>query len=173
MSLFNSILSAIDNPELQANSNQLGSIFNTVQQLSQSSNANPETVQSAMAIVGKHVRSSLQEKRNAQGEQQAQAIVNQFSGTQPSNQAVQMLFSAPQIQQIVKEVERVTGLNSGTIQSLLPMLVPLVLNFLQSGARKQNSQGSNPVLNNFLDSDGDGDVDLMDAMKMASKYLNR
>ena len=50
-----------------------------------------------------------------------------------------------------------------TIQQLLPSLVPLILSFLQSGG--------NPLLNQFLDTDGDGDVDIADAIKLASRFL--
>ena len=32
-------------------------------------------------------------------------------------------------------------------------------------------QGSNNVLNSFLDADGDGDVDIADFMGMASRFL--
>ncbi|MDY7015436.1 MAG: DUF937 domain-containing protein [Cyanobacteriota bacterium] len=174
MSLFNTILGAIDDPDKQANSNQLSGILDTVQQLSSSTGSNPDTMQSAIGIVGKYVRSSLQQKRASEGEQQARSIVERFSGTQPSNQAVNLLFSAPQIQGMVQEVATRTGLNAGTIQSLLPTIVPLVLNFLQTGSNTQNPQSAaNPVLSSFLDSDGDGDVDMMDAMQMASRYLNR
>ena len=173
MSLFNSIVSAIDNPDLLANTGQLAGILNSAQQLSNSYQSNPSAVESAMSVVGKYVRSSLQEQRNSGGEAQAQSLVNQFSGTQPSTQAVQALFSNPQIQNIIQEVESRTGLNAKQIQGMLPMLVPLVLNFLQTGTNKFNPQGANSVLSNFLDADGDGDVDMMDAMQMASRYLQK
>jgi hypothetical protein len=55
---------------------------------------------------------------------------------------------------------------------MLPILVPLVLKFLQTGNNAQNPQGSNPVLNTFLDADNDGDVDIADAMRMAGRYFN-
>lgn len=172
MSLFNTILGAIDNPNLQASSGQLGTILNTVQQLSQNYGSNPEAVQSAASIVSKYVRSNLQQQRQQGGEQQVQALVEQFSGTQPSSQAVQGLFSQPQIQAMVQEVERRTGLSASMIQAMLPTLVPLVLKFLQTGNRANSTSGANPVLNQFLDTDGDGDVDFLDAMQMASRYLN-
>jgi len=172
MSLFNTILGAIDNPNLQANTGQLGDILNTVQQLSQSYNSNPEAIQSAVSVASKYVRSSLQQQREEGGEQQAQTLIEQFSGTQPSAQAVLALFSQPQIQAMVEEVERRTGLSASTIQAMLPSLVPLILKFLQTGSATNNASGSNPVLNQFLDTDGDGDVDFMDAMQMASRYLN-
>jgi hypothetical protein len=84
-----------------------------------------------------------------------------------------MLFGAPQIQQIVQEVERRTGLSSGTVQAMLPILVPIVLKFLQTGTSTTPSQGSNPVLNTFLDADGDGDVDIADALRMAGRHFGQ
>jgi hypothetical protein len=172
MSLFDQILGAIDNPSKQASSGQLSSIINAVQQLSQETHADPSTIQSLVAIVGKYARPALQQKREAEGNEQTQSFVNQFSGTQPSSQAVNMLFSHPQVEQLVQEAEQRTGLQSGTIQSLLPVVVPLVLNFLQTGTDKENPQGSNSVLESFLDSDRDGDVDIADAMHLAQRHFN-
>ena len=173
MSLFNQIINALDNSNQEGNSGQLAGIFNTVQQLSNNAQADPSTLQSALSIVGNYTRSALQEKRANEGEQQTEAFVNQFSGTQPNNQAVNLLFSTPQIQQLIQEVSERTGLNPGIIQAILPTLVPIVLNLLKTGADPQNPGASNPVLNSFLDADGDGDVDIADAMQMASRYLSR
>ncbi|NET03942.1 MAG: hypothetical protein F6K09_09335 [Merismopedia sp. SIO2A8] len=171
MNLFNHILSAIDNPAQQASSGQLSNILSTVGELSTNVNADPSTVQGLMSIVGKYVRPALQQKREVEGEQQAQAFINQFSGINPNNQAVELLLGNPQIQQLVQEAQQRTGLNASLIQNMLPTLVPLVLNLLQTGATTNDSQGSNTVLNAFLDADGDGDIDIADAMKMAGNYL--
>lgn len=171
MSLFDQILGAIDNPNRQASPSQLGDILSTVQQLSNNAHTDPSTIQSVLSVVGSYARSALQQKRTNDGEQQTQEFVNQFGGTQPSTQAVQLLFGAPQIQQIVQEIASRTGLSSGTIQAMLPILVPIVLKFLQTGSSTSPGQGSNPVLNSFLDADGDGDVDIADALKMAGRYM--
>jgi hypothetical protein len=173
MSLFEQIINAIDNPTQQASPGQVGDILSTVQQLSNNSNTDPSTIQSVLSVVGNYARSALQQKRDNEGNQQTQEFVNQFSGTQPSNQAVQLLFSTPQVQQLVQEAAQRTGLGAGTIQAMLPILVPLVLKFLQTGTSTQNPQGGNPVLNTFLDADGDGDVDIADAMQMASRHFGR
>lgn len=173
MSLFDQIRGAIDNPNQQASSSQLGTILDAVQQLSSNHNTDLSTVQSAASIVGKYVRSSLQQKRESGGEQQAQEAINQYSGTGSSDQAVQSLFSDSQIQQISQEVEKRTGLSAETVPSMLPKLVPLVLKFLGSGSNTQNPQGSHSVLSGFLDVNGDGETDFKDAMQMASRYLNR
>ena len=175
MSLFKQILNAIDNPELEANSGQLGNILGMVQQLSDSNSnaANYGDIQSAMSVIGKFTRSALQEQRSNGGESQVQQLVNQFAGTQASSLAVQTLFNNSQLQSMIEVISNKTGLNSQTINSLLPVLVPLVLNFLKTGNNAGNAQAANPVLNNFLDADGDGDVDIADAIGMASRYLGR
>ncbi|MGK7948050.1 MAG: hypothetical protein AB4368_04410 [Xenococcaceae cyanobacterium] len=175
MSLFKQILSAIDSPELEANPDRLNSILGMVQQLSSSNsnNANYNDLQSAMSIVGNFTRSALQEKRRQQGTNQVQQIINQFAGTQASPLAVQTLFNNAQIQNTIATISQKTGLNQQTVNSLLPLLVPLVLNFLKTGNNPHNTQAANPVLNNFLDADGDGDVDIADAMNMVSRYLGK
>ncbi|ARV58104.1 hypothetical protein BZZ01_05165 [Nostocales cyanobacterium HT-58-2] len=174
MGLFDQILGAIDNSSQQGSTSQIGNILNTVQQLSNSTGTDPSTMQSALGIVGNYVRSALQEKRATEGDEAAQDVVNQFGEPSPNPQAVDSLFSPFLQQQVAETVAQRTGLNAGTIQQLLPVLVPLVLNLLKSGANAQNPQtGGNPVLNSFLDADGDGDVDITDAMQMASRYLGR
>ena len=161
MSLFKQILSAIDSPQLEASSNQLGSILGTVQQLidSDSNSANSTDIQSAMSIIGNFTRSALQEQRNMGGASQAQQLVNQFAGTQASTAAVQALFNSSQLQTMIGVISSKTGLNPQTINSLLPTLVPIVLNFLKTGNNPSNAQAANQVLNSFLDADGDGECD--------------
>ncbi|RUR86719.1 DUF937 domain-containing protein [Chlorogloeopsis fritschii PCC 9212] len=174
MGLFDQIINAIDNPNQQGSTSQLGDILNTVQQLSNNTGTNPSTMQSALGILGGYVRSALREKQANYGNQEAQALVNQYSGTSPNPQAVNTLFSPMMQQQVAEAIAQRTGLNAGLIQQLLPLLVPLVLNFLRTGANAQNPQtGGNSVLNSFLDADRDGDVDIADAMQTAFRYLGR
>jgi len=174
MSLFNQIASAISDPKLQANVGQLGSIINTLQQTGGTQNLDASKLQPMMSVVGKYVRASLQEKRNANGEGNVRQIVNQFSGTNANIEAVRALFSPQEEQQVAENASRETGIDLSTARSLLPVVVPLILQFLQTGSNSSNPQGeANPILNNFLDADGDGDVDMGDALSMASKYLNQ
>ncbi|BAU66968.1 hypothetical protein STA3757_43740 [Stanieria sp. NIES-3757] len=173
MSLFNQILGAINNPEQEANPNQLASILDTVQQLSGNYNANPSAIESAMSIVGSFTRSALQNQRSNGGEGQVRQTINQFAGTQANYQVLQALFNNSQLQNMTQQISNRTGLDTQIIQSLLPVLVPLVLNFLKTGNNTNNSQASNSLLNSFLDGDRDGDVDLVDAISMASRFLGR
>ncbi|MEG4573826.1 hypothetical protein QUA56_14190 [Microcoleus sp. N3A4] len=174
MGLFDQILSAIDNPNQQASPNQLGNILGAVEQLSGNHGVDAGTTQLAMSVLGGYVRSALQDVRSQSGDAQAQEVVNQFSGTNPNPQAVESLFGAGQLTQIVTDIAQRTGLNNATVQAMIPVLVPIVLNLLKTGTNAQNPAISgNPVLNAFLDGDGDGDVDITDAMSMASRFLNQ
>lgn len=171
MSLFEQFINAIDSPTQQGNPNEVGDIFNTVQQLSNNTNADPSAIQSVLSVVGDYTRSALQQKQDNEGQDQTQQFVNQFGGTNANNQVVNMLFSAPQIQQLVQEASQRTGLDAGMIQSMLPMLVPLVLKFLQQG--NSNQGGGNPLLNTFLDANHDGNVDVSDMMQMAFRQFGQ
>lgn len=103
-----------------------------------------------------------------------ESVVNEFAGTSPNSAAVNSIFSPALQQQVAEFAAQRTGLDASLIQQLLPQIVPVVLNFLQSGANTQGFQaGGNPVLSSFLDSDNDGDVDISDAIQMASRYMGR
>lgn len=178
MGLFDQILGAVNNPNQQASPDQLGTILNTVQQLSSQQGLNTSATQTALSVVGGYVRSALQQQRTTKGPAQAEAIVNQFGGTNPSPNALEALFTPNQQQQVAQDVSRKTGISADQVIALLPILVPIVLNLLKQGAQQSNAPtattaGTNTVLNGFLDADGDGDVDVGDAMSLAGRFLNQ
>ncbi|GAP98961.1 hypothetical protein NIES2104_55180 [Leptolyngbya sp. NIES-2104] len=174
MGLFDQIMSAVANPQQQASTNQLGSILGVAQQVAGNQGIDSNTTQTVMSLLGGYVRSSLQNQQASQGSGHVQSLVNQFSGLGSNPQAVSALFPGGAQQQVSENIAQQTGLNAGTIQSMLPVLVPLVLNLLQSGSAQQGGQSAgNPVLNAFLDADRDGDVDVGDVMGMAGQFLNQ
>ncbi|MBW4538246.1 MAG: DUF937 domain-containing protein [Myxacorys chilensis ATA2-1-KO14] len=170
MGLFDQILGAVSNPQQQASPDQLGSILGVAQQVAGNHGMDGNATQAIMSILGGHVRSSLQ---NQQGNN-PQDVVNQFAGLGSNPQAVQSLFPGGQQQQVAQDISQRTGFDANTILSMLPVLVPLALNLLQSGNSTGGVQQSgNPVLNAFLDSNRDGNVDLGDAMGLAGQFLNQ
>lgn len=173
MSLFDQILSAVSNPQQQASTDQLGSILGVAQQLGNSHGVDPSTTQTILSVVGGYVRSALQEKQSTLGDDRVQSLVNQFGGLNNNPQSVEALFSPAQQQQVAADASQRTGLNVDTIQAMLPMLIPIVLNLLQSGANTQNAQAGNPVLNAFLDANHDGNLDVGDVMGLAGQFLNQ
>jgi hypothetical protein len=181
MPLFDQIMGAIANPNQQASTDQLGSILSAVQQLSSNQGMSGDQTQTMISVVGSYVRSSLQQERSSHGEAGVQSLLNQFAGTQPNPNAPNALFSPAQQQQIAQTVSQRTGLDPAMVQSLLPMVVPVILNLLNTGSSTGASpqpgaaaaQGSgNSVLNAFLDADGDGDVDMADTLSMAGRFLS-
>jgi hypothetical protein len=172
MKLFDQILNAVNDPNLQANAGQLANIFNSVQQVKNTQHTNDSTMQSALSVVGNLVRTSLQQKRAQGGNQLVQTLINQFAGTSPNPSAVNALFGS-QWSPIADVVSQKTGIDRNTILQMLPILVPLVLNFLQSGNNPQNPQAANPIVNNFLDADGNGEVDIADAIQLVGRFFNK
>ncbi len=174
MSIFFDLLSAINNPNQQANVSQLASIMNSVQNLTTNQGINNSQLQSVMSIVGNQIRPALQQQEAIIGKGRLENLVSQVvtSGT-GGESALQSLFSPQLMQQIAETVTKQTGINSNLIQSALPTLTSAVLSLLQMGAPQTGAWGnSNPLLNSFLDTDSDGDTDLGDVMKFANRFLN-
>jgi len=121
-------------------------------------------MRSLLSVVANFSQSALKE----QGPDQAQNLVNQYSGLAANPQAVQALFSLPQLQSLIQVASDKTGLPASTIESVLPTAVPLVLKVVEMGASQAEK---NPVLSRLLDADGDGDIDIADLMQLASRYL--
>jgi len=172
MGLFDEILNAVNNPSQQGNEAQLSGILDAVQQLNSNMGTSPDTTQSLVSGLGGYVRSALQEKQATEGTGSVQSILDQFAGTGANPQALGALFSPSQQEQVVQGLSQRTGVNAQTIAALLPVLIPIVLNLLQTGRNTQNPQAGNNVLGTFLDGDRDGDVDITDVLGMAGRYLN-
>lgn len=182
MSLLNLIVNAIDNPEQEASADQLIHIAQTLQKASDNTETSVPVLESAMSILGKHTKSVLQQKRNQEGEASVEDLVNQYGGNHTNSEAVSSIFSNDQLGRILAEISARTGINENNLKSLIPLLLPLVLNLLKTGNRNSNypmsnqpnysqNRGQNSVLSGFLDTDGDGDVDIMDALSLARRYL--
>ena len=172
MGLFDQVVSAINDPDKQASASQIGQVFSAVQQMGQQNNTSPDAMQTAASVLGGYLRSSLQETRNSQGEAAVQNLVQQGTQSGLAGQVLGQLLNSGQQAQVVQAISQKTGMNSQQIQAMLPMLVPVVMQMLNSGATRQGaaSGGNNPVLNAFLDADGDGDVDMGDMLKMAGRF---
>jgi hypothetical protein len=173
MGLFDQIAGAINNPNLQASVGQLGEILGSVQEAGSTQGIDASSTQALVSALGGHVRSALQEKQASEGIGGVQDLINQFGGTGFNPQAVLALFSPEQQQQVSQTVSGVTGIDASMVQAMLPTLIPSVLNLLKMGSAQGETSGQNSILSGFLDADGDGDVDLGDAMGMAGRFMNQ
>ncbi|MEL6383036.1 MAG: DUF937 domain-containing protein [Cyanobacteria bacterium J06626_18] len=171
MGLFDQVVSAINDPDKQASASQIGQVFSAVQQMGQQNNTSPDAMQTAASVLGSYMRSSLKETRNSQGEAAVQTLVQRGTQSGLAGQVLGQLLNSGQQAQVVQAISQKTGMNANQIQAMLPMLVPVVMQMLNSGSSRQGAPtGNNPVLSAFLDSDGDGDVDMGDMLRMASRF---
>jgi hypothetical protein len=176
MDLFDAFMGAIDNPQQTASVDQLGGILNTVQQLGGQNGIDPSMMQTVMSMVGGQVQSSLQDQNSTMGPEHVQNLLGQFAGGSASSAAVSALLNPQMQQQLAGAISQKTGLDANMIIGLLPMLVPVAMQFLQGGAPASvpagaAPAGSNPLLNMVLDQNHDGNLDLGDAMNVAAQFM--
>lgn len=172
MGLFFDVLSAINNPNQQANVSQLESITQSIQQAASTQGIDASKTQSLMSALGGLIRPALKQQQTVMGGSQLETLLARLGGNGASTIAMTSLFP-PQIQQqMIQTIAQKTGLSPNMLQSLIPVLVPAVLGLLNMGSTKPGIDGGNPLLSAFLDGDQDGDTDLGDVFKFASRFLN-
>lgn len=170
MGIFDQVMGAIQDPNREASIGQLGQIVSMAQQVAQASNANSSTTQQAASVVGSFVQSALKEKQQSQGLDAVLDLVQQ--GTTDGAGVLPKLFSPDQQSAIATTVSEKTGLDADQVIAMLPMVIPIVMKFLNQGAAKTGTQAQgNPLVTAFLDGDGDGDVDMGDVLKMAGRFM--
>ncbi|WP_404783371.1 DUF937 domain-containing protein [Altericista sp. CCNU0014] len=167
MSLFDAISNAIADPDRQANTDQIGSILGAVQSIAGSQTGDPGNSAALMSAVGSMVQGALQNYQANAGTEGVENLLSQVANGNAGSNPVQALFGG-QEQQVVEAIAQRTGLDADRIGAMLPTLLPMVLQLLQSGA---SSSGGNSVLNTFLDSNQDGSVDMGDLMSQAGRFL--
>lgn len=170
MGLFDQVLGAIADPRRQASAGKMAQILGSAKQIAQENNADTDTMQQAMSVIGGFVRSSLQEKRRQSGDEAAQALIDE--GAANGAAVIPQLFNSTQLNEMVATVTQKTSLNSNQVQGILPVVLPLVMRFLSTGNAKQGMPAEgNPILTAFLDADQDGDADMGDMLGMAGKFM--
>ncbi|MEM7795297.1 MAG: DUF937 domain-containing protein [Cyanobacteria bacterium P01_C01_bin.118] len=170
MGIFDQVMGAIQDPNREASIGQLGQIVSMAQQVAQANNANSSSTQQAASIVGGFVKSALQEKQQTQGLDAVLDLVQQ--GTTDGAGVLPKLFSPNQQNEMAAAVSQKTGLDTSQVMMMLPMVIPIVMKFLNQGSAKAGKQAEgNPLVTAFLDGDGDGDVDMGDVLKMAGRFM--
>jgi hypothetical protein len=171
MSLFFDVLSAINNPQQQANIAQLEAVTNTVQQLASNHGVDANQMQSVLGAVGGALQPAL--KQHSGGG--LDSLISEAIGSGGGAAALQSLITPHLQNQMISSIAQNTGLPAGTLQTLIPALIPVVLRLLNMG-KSQTSTGqmaSNPLLTAFLgDANQDGSTDLGDVLKFAGRFLN-
>ncbi|MBF2064520.1 MAG: DUF937 domain-containing protein [Calothrix sp. C42_A2020_038] len=172
MSFFFDLLSAINNPNQQANVPQLASIINSVESLTTNRGIQPTQVQTMISIVGNMIRPVLKQQQTVIGSGRLENLISQVVTGGTSSSAFASLISPELMQQISETVTQRTGMSPNLVQSALPSAISTVFGLLQMGAPQTGAWGnSNPLLSSFLDSDENG-VDFGDVVKFANRFLH-
>ena len=171
MGLFDQVMKAVADPNRRASMGQMSQIMTAAKQVAQNNNADSETMQTTMSVIGGFVRDALKQKRQTDGDEAAEALIREGSANGAA--VIPKLFQNNQINDMVSAVVSKTSLNTNQVQGILPVVLPLVMQFLGSGSAKGSATGTgqNPILTAFLDGDGDGDVDMGDMIGMAGKFM--
>lgn len=171
MKLFDVILDSIANPELKTESNDLADLLGGIKSAAKEQDTPPDLVETAVSALGKHVKAGLQEY----GGSREELVEEAASVPQATPELISKLFGSQNVESVSDDVSQKTGIQTETIIALLPVLIPIVMKLFRSGGSKSDGASSqmNPLLQGFLDSDNDGDVDLADVFKLAGPYLDR
>ena len=167
-----------DDDSSENGENSIADLMQGLQALSGAQGTSTHDLQNLVSALGGQVKSGLRQITDAPTAESAEQIVEQIASQQEASpDMLSKIFSGQEPSQIAATASQKTGLGSDKIMAMLPVVLPMVMKFLQSkgNGTSQKSQlsgsGSDSLLTSFLDSDNDGDVDLQDVMKLASKFL--
>lgn len=184
MSFFDTVLSSLNDPHRETDTGHLESMLAAL------SGANPASAREAAPLgsdnaqalagaLGGFLKPLLQQTQARQGLGGVEDLLGALGGRMESPQALDAAVGPENAENMVAAASRRTGLDTSVIWKLLPVVLPAVVGMLQSGRRSASAPAApnfslphaNPILAHFLDSDGDGDVDLADTVRLASQFL--
>jgi hypothetical protein len=172
MSLFQTVLESIENPNHSGSQQDLHGFLNLAALLPGLGGA-PQQVQPILGVLGAHLQDALNEQRQNSGQPAVQQTVSNLSQPGVGLQEIVSLFGQERLNGLIGEIAQRTGLNSQLILEFLPALIPVVMKLLATGTHQVDPQAQNPVLNNFLGSNQNGGALLTDAFQLASQFLRR
>lgn len=143
------------------------------------------TAEGLAGAIGSMLKPALREAGQSGGMEGIDALLGSLKQNANSPRQLEQTLGRDRMEQMVGRAQQKSGLPADTIMSMLPVILPALISLLQSGSRSGapsaqagatagnplGGLGSNPLLQSFMDSDGDGDVDMADLVAMGSKFL--
>ena len=172
MSLFQTILESIENPNHAGSQQDLHGLLNLAQLLPGVEGAEQQ-VQPILGVLGTHLQDALNQQQQTGGTAAVQQTVSNLSQPGTGLQEIENLFGQQRLNGLIGEIGQRTGLDPQLIVQFLPALIPVVMKLLATGTHQTDPQAPNPVLNNFLGSNQDGGAMLNEAFQLASQFLRR
>ncbi|MGK7929914.1 MAG: DUF937 domain-containing protein [Microcystaceae cyanobacterium] len=170
MGLFFDLLSSINDPNTEGSVDQLSTAVNTIRQLSQDNGIEEGQMQTILSTLGTTLRPMLQQQAVTGDRSSIESMLGDIAQGSGGSLLSGLVDNALNQQQ-VGEIAQRTGIDANQLQQLIPMLIPVVLNVLNVGKPKPGVSQSNSLLNSFLDSDRDGDVDLGDIFALSKRFI--
>ena len=183
MSLFDAVLASLNDPSRatqQGDLERLSSAFG-------GGGASSTNADQIASLIGGFLKPMLREQHAIGGAQGVDSFLQDIKQNSSSPDQLRQVLGADRVDQMVGRAEQKTGLDTNTILRFLPIVLPAVIGLLQSGRRAavpagtgvaaatgaQAGSQTNPILAQFLDSDGDGDVDMADVVRLTSRFLQK
>ena len=145
MSLFQTIIDSIANPQHAGSNSDLQGLLNLAQ-LIPGVQDTEQHVKPILDVLGPHLQDVLNNQQQNQGQAAAQQTVTNLSQPGVGVQELQNLFGADRFNSIIGEIAGRTGLDQQVILSALPIAIPIIMKLLAGGTNQSNSQAQNPVI---------------------------
>ena len=185
MSLFDAILSSVNDPSRATQKSDLEGLLGAFG--GGGGGGSSQNVGQMAGLIGGLLKPMLQEQQAVSGEQGVDSLLHDIKRSANSPDQLRQVLGADRMEQMVGRAQQRTGLDSNTVLRLLSVALPAVIALLQSGrpaaapvgtavtgaTRATTGGQTNPILSQFLDSDGDGDVDMTDMLQLTSRFLKK
>jgi uncharacterized protein YidB (DUF937 family) len=178
MNLFDAVLASLNDPSRATQMSDL-------EGLSSAFGGGGSSTNQIASLIGGFLKPMLREQQAVAGPEGVDSLLQQIKQNAGSPDRLRQVLGADRMDQMVGRAEQKTGLDSSVILRLLPVVLPAIIALLQSGrpaaaptapvgtAGATTPGQTNPILSQFLDSDGDGDVDMEDVVRMTSVFLRK
>ena len=189
MNLFDTVLASLNDP---SRATQMRDLEN----LSSAFESGGSSTSQLASLLGGFLKPMLREQQAVSGPGGVDSLLRELKQSAHSPDQLRQVLGSERMDQMVGRAEQKTGLDASTILRFLPIVLPAIIALLQSGRpaaasptaggsvgvrppeepaapATQSGPQTNPILSQFLDSDGDGDVDMQDVVRLTSVFLRK